>query len=84
MTDIGSTDESPRPDTTAETPRLIPSCVSPTRGIAFPPRRLLSVGQELSARGAATTVQSICSDDYTPAINGILARVADSLAGRCQ
>jgi len=73
-----------RPDPFADTPRLIPSCLDPARGLAYPPTRLVQVAKELDERGAATSVQSICSDDYTEAVNGILARVAESLAGSCQ
>jgi hypothetical protein len=71
-------------DPVAMTPRLVPSCIDPARGIAFPPRRLVELAQGLEASGAATTMQSICSEDFTAAMDGILRRVADGLSGSCQ
>jgi len=37
----------------------------PGRGIAFPPRRLVSLARGLGRERA--TVQSICQEDFTPA-----------------
>ena len=45
--------------------RLLPSCNVVGRGLAFPPRRLVSVARELT--GHRTTVQSICQEDFSPA-----------------
>ena len=45
--------------------RLVPSCNVAGRGLAFPPRRLVSVARGLG-RGRAT-VQSICQEDFGPA-----------------
>lgn len=45
--------------------RLEPSCNVPGRGVAFPPRRLVSVAHGLG-RGRSS-VQSICQEDFAPA-----------------
>jgi len=59
--------------------RLRPSCNVPGRGLAFPPRRIVRVGQGLEARGVSTTMRSICQADFTPAIDAILVRIGDWL-----
>jgi hypothetical protein len=51
--------------------QLLPSCNVPGRSIAFPPRRMVGVAQGLEARGATTTVASICQADFAPALNGM-------------
>ena len=56
--------------------RLVPSCNRPGTGLAFPPVRMLRVGQELDARGVETTVQSICQDNFSGALNGVLRAIA--------
>jgi hypothetical protein len=61
-----------RVDTTSPTPRLVPSCNVPGRGIAFPPRRLVQLAREFPEQ---SLVASICQSDYTPAVSNILARV---------
>lgn len=63
--------------------RLRPSCNVPGRGLAFPPTRLVEVARDLEAAGATSTVHSICQPDFAPAMNAILARVADGLSGAC-
>ena len=63
--------------------RLAPSCNMTGRGLAFPPRRLVEVAQELDAAGAAGIVQSICSEDFTPAIDAIIEKIADVLGTAC-
>lgn len=50
--------------------RLAPSCNVPGRGIAFPPRRLVQVAQQLT--GHRSTVQSICQEDFSPASRAIV------------
>jgi hypothetical protein len=72
-----------QPDTTAQTPRLVPSCLDPDRGLAFPPTRILEVARSLEARGAVAAVESLCHSDLTAAVDGILRRVGGSLAGAC-
>ncbi|AKF09465.1 hypothetical protein [Sandaracinus amylolyticus] len=52
--------------------RLVPSCNGPT-GIAFPPRRLVrAVAGVGRGRG---TVQSICQEDFTPAVAPIVSLI---------
>ena len=63
----------------ADPNRLRPSCNVPGRGLAFPPRRMVRVAQELDARGATATVSSICQADFGPLLDAIVARMA--LAG---
>lgn len=62
-----------------------PSCdrQSEGRGVAFPPRRFVQVAKELDARGANAIVQSICQDDFSPAVSAIIEKIADVLGGAC-
>lgn len=64
------------------TSRLTPSCDDPVRGMAFPPVRFVTLASELQDNDAFTTVQSICQDDLTPAVDGILAKVAAMVGAR--
>ncbi|MCA9605065.1 MAG: hypothetical protein KC619_05700 [Myxococcales bacterium] len=59
--------------------RLLPSCMS-EHGLAMPPRRLVEVAQGLPG----STIQSICQDDFTPAVDAILRRVAARASGACE
>ncbi|MEM9070900.1 MAG: hypothetical protein AAGE52_20490 [Myxococcota bacterium] len=63
--------------------RLRPSCNRPGTGIAFPPRRIVSVAQQLDAGGATAIVQTICQDSYAAAIQAVINRIADVLGGTC-
>lgn len=63
--------------------RLLPSCTTPSGGAAFPPRRIMQVAQGLERLGASTTVQSICSDDFTAAVDVVLEKISATLAGAC-
>ena len=65
------------------TNRLAPSCNVTGRGVAFPPRRILTMQQELEARGIATTTGSICQSSFASVTSRILARIADRLPGTC-
>ena len=58
---------------------LVPSC-NTDRGRAYPPIRIVKVAQEFGANG---TVHSICQEDLGPAIDAILARIADRLRNPC-
>jgi hypothetical protein len=59
---------------------LMPVCTSPGgRGVAYPAIRMTRVAAGLAARGAHTTVQSICNSDYGPAFDVIVAALADAL-----
>jgi hypothetical protein len=70
-------------DTSSPTPRLMPSCNVPGRGIAFPPRRIVGAAQRIEAGGGNGMVHSICQEDYAPAVSAILERVGRSLSGAC-
>ena len=63
--------------------RLTPSCSVPGRGLAFPPRRMVQLAQELENRGASGVVQSICQRDFGPALNQVIDKIADALEGTC-
>jgi hypothetical protein len=67
----------------ADPSRLVRSCETAGVGIAYPPRRIVTVASELDAAGAGTVVGSICSPDFTPAIDAILTRVAARARGEC-
>ncbi len=70
-------------DTSVTPPvRLLPSCDT-ANGTAFPPRRIIEVARGLRDRRASTTVQSICADSFGPAIDVIVAKIADALGGAC-
>lgn len=77
-------------DTSNDPPiRLLPSCSTPPArvgeepGAAYPPRRIIEVARGLRDLGASTTVQSICAESFTPAIDVIIAKIADALSGAC-
>jgi hypothetical protein len=53
-----------------------PSCITPT-GIAYPPRRIVEVARGFGANGM---VQSICQDDFGPAIDAIVRVIGRRLA----
>jgi hypothetical protein len=63
--------------------RLVPSCNVTGRGVAFPPRRILTMQQALESRGIATTTGSICQSSFASVTSRILARIADRLPGTC-
>ena len=61
--------------------RLRPSCNRPGTGLAFPPRRIVSVARNLAAAGATSYAASICLDDLSSAAatiaNKILGAISD-------
>ena len=67
-----------------EPTHLLPSCNVPGRGLAFPPRRMVRVAQELEGGGASAVVQSICQADFGPAMYAILTRLASTLGTTCR
>ena len=67
----------------ASATRLRASCDTP-RGLAFPPRRILTMQRDLEALGAATTTGSICQSSYTQVTTHFLTRIAERLAGDCE
>ncbi|MFK7984589.1 MAG: hypothetical protein AB8I08_01075 [Sandaracinaceae bacterium] len=63
--------------------RLVPSCNVPGRGQAFPPVRMVRVAQELEARGAGVTVQSICQESFQGALTEIIRQIKSALGAAC-
>ena len=59
--------------------RLVPSCNVPGRGLAFPPTRIVELARDLERAGANGVVQSICQEDFTPALNAIIEKIAQVL-----
>jgi hypothetical protein len=62
--------------------RLLPSCNVPGRGLAFPPRRIVTVARDLDRAGAQVSVGSICQSDYSAPIRALVNRIADAIEGR--
>lgn len=58
---------------------LAPSCDRPGTGRAFPPRRMVTLAQELEEGGARTFVQTICQDSYESAIIGFATEIGRAL-----
>ncbi len=58
--------------------RLIPSCNVPGRGQAFPPVRIARVAQQLDARGAHVTMQSICQESFTAPLLEIVRQIRNA------
>jgi len=61
------------------------SCTSASAGgssvdQAYPPRRFLEVAKGF---GTNAVVYSICADDYAPALNTLIDRIAEKLTGNC-
>ena len=52
-------------------------------GRAAPPVRIVQTAAALDAAGAGVSLSSICSDDFGPAIDGIIEKIADALRGAC-
>jgi hypothetical protein len=62
--------------------RVADSCTFATSG-AVPPRRIVSVGQELEARGVTTVIGSICQGAFTGPMSDILDRLTQRLTETC-
>jgi hypothetical protein len=54
-----------------------------TVGSADPARRIVTAAAGLSAAGASVSIASICASTFGPAIDGIIAKIADALGGAC-
>lgn len=52
-------------------------------GSADPARRLVETAAGLASRGVSVSLASICAPEYGPAIDGIVAQIADALNGAC-
>jgi hypothetical protein len=59
---------------------LVPSCDRGTDALAYPPRRIVQVAKAFGQNGV---VQSICQEDFSPAVNAIIDRIAGQLGGPC-
>ncbi len=60
--------------------RLLPSCNVPGRGLAFPPRRIVGLAQELGSAGAHASVASICQRDFGNALTSFTRAIADAMS----
>ncbi|MEM1418664.1 MAG: hypothetical protein AAGH15_27465 [Myxococcota bacterium] len=58
---------------------LVASCDASERGLAYPPRRVVTLARDLEARGAKATVQSICTRSFSAAIADVALRLAATL-----
>jgi hypothetical protein len=66
--------------------QLTPACIAPDgSGAAAPGRRIVEVAEGLSVgnTGVGTVVESICADDYAPALDAIVDRIAAALRQLC-
>lgn len=77
MIDATSGGGSPAPVTSAN---LVPSCNTPGRGKAYPPRRIVEVAR---AFGENAIVQSICQESFAPAVDAIVKLIASKIPSLC-
>ncbi|MET0286039.1 MAG: hypothetical protein ABW352_16270, partial [Polyangiales bacterium] len=56
------------------------SCVSSKGDQAYPPSRMLRVAAEF---GEQAVIYSICADDYSPALDTLIDKIASKLKGNC-
>ncbi len=78
----------PQPNTVGQ--QLRPACTSTVEGQtersrAFPGRRIVQTMDGLAREntGVGTVVESICADDFSPALNAIVDRIAAALRQLC-
>jgi hypothetical protein len=71
--------EVPDPSRPAGEGNLTPSC-STMNGIAYPPRRIVEV---VKGFGESGVLQSICQDDFGPAMDAIIEVIAKQLGAVC-
>ena len=79
-------EEVPNPANDGEqTQQLTPACDAGAAGVAFPARRIVETMEGLagSNTGVGTVVESICAEDYSPALNAIVDRIAAALRQLC-
>ena len=65
----------------ANTNQILPACSVTGRGVGYPARRITAVASGLAARGAHTTVHTICSTWFRPAFDAFAAEIASALGG---
>ena len=58
---------------------LVPSCTSDT-GKAYPPRRIVQVAKQFGENGI---VQSICQQDFGPALDAVIGMIGKQLGAVC-
>ena len=63
--------------------QLTPSCIVAGRGEAYPGLRIARVARALESAEASAVIQSICQDDYGPALELIINKIADVLSATC-
>jgi hypothetical protein len=60
--------------------QLKPSCTNGDAGRAFPPRRIVEVAKQF---GKNSIVQSICQDDFGPAVDAIVVAITRAVKNAC-
>jgi len=68
-----------QPRVAADGFNLEPSCVT-ENGSAYPPVRIVETAAGLHASGVNVSLASICTPTFAPAIDTILARIAEAAA----
>ncbi len=66
-----------------EPARLLPSCDVGPRGVAYPPRRLVSAARAVEAAGGTGALGTLCKPDAGQAITAILERLTARLTESC-
>jgi hypothetical protein len=59
---------------------LMPSCTNGDSGKAYPPRRIVEVAKQF---GKNSIVQSICQDDFGPAVDAIVLSITRAVKDAC-
>jgi hypothetical protein len=72
--------ETPDPTRPPGNGNLKPSCFTATGGWAYPPVRMVQLAKEL---GPNAIVQSICQDDFAPALDAIIDKLGERLGEAC-
>ena len=72
-----------QPDPAQSNQFLVPACQVEGRGKADPPIRMVTLARDLEAANANGVVQSICQEDFSGALDAIIAKIADVLGGAC-
>ncbi|MDD9947167.1 MAG: hypothetical protein OXU20_39370 [Myxococcales bacterium] len=75
-------DPTTQADNNIDTDNLTPSCVGDgsANSKAYPPRRIVQVAQGFGSNGI---VQSICQENFEPAVNAIIEIIAKQLGAVC-
>jgi hypothetical protein len=71
--------ETPDVPAAGSRPQLLPSCRS-AHGLAAPPRRIVQVAQGFGENGI---VQSVCQDDFGPAMDAIVELIGNHIGSVC-